>query len=61
MADILVRGYGFGFAGDHVMPELEAKAWKLLRLNGKKLSAVVHRMHTELQQAMAQANLYVFA
>ena len=41
------------------MPELEEK--REARLNGKKLSIVVKRMHTELQQAMAQANLYVFA
>ncbi|MEE2789054.1 MAG: HDOD domain-containing protein [Myxococcota bacterium] len=60
VADILVRGYGFGFAGDHIMPELSTKAWKRLRLNGKTLNAVIRRMHDDLQVAMAQANLYVF-
>ena len=61
IADLMVRGYGFGFAGDHTMPALSQKAWKLLGLNERKMRQAVERMHADLQEAMVQANLYVFS
>jgi len=60
VADILVRSYGFGFAGDACLPEVSQKAWKLLGLNAHKIHTVVRLMHEDLQKAMVQANLYVF-
>ena len=61
VADLMVRGYGFGFAGDLIMPELSPRAWKTLSLNSRKLEKAVKLMHDDLQKAMVQANLYVFA
>lgn len=57
VADLMVRGYGFGFAGDHVMPALDAGAWRLLGLTAKKLRAAVERMHRTLQEAVVNTNL----
>ncbi len=57
VADLMVRGYGFGFAGDHVMPDLDAGAWRLLGLTAKKLRAAVERMHRTLQEAVVNTNL----
>ncbi len=59
VADLMVRAYGFGFAGDDLMPEMSPHAWKLLRLNPRKLRAAVERMHTTLREALVQANLYI--
>ena len=28
----MVRGYGFGFAGDEVMPPVSSEAWEVLQL-----------------------------
>jgi len=60
IADLMVRGYGFGFAGDQTMPELSKRAWNLLSLNERKMKHAIRRMHEDLQEAMVQANLYVF-
>lgn len=54
VADLMIRGVGFGFPGDYVMPDLDAAAWKLLRLNGRRMEAAVARMHRELHGAMAR-------
>ena len=59
MADHMIRGYGFGFAGDRTMPLLCEKAWKRLGLNERKLRKAVQKMHVDLQEAMVHANLYV--
>jgi HD-like signal output (HDOD) protein len=60
VADLMVRGYGFGFAGDMIMPHLSQRAWRTLSLNARKLEKAVKLMHDDLQKAMVQANLYVF-
>ncbi len=57
VADLMVRGYGFGFPGDQVMPELDPNAWRLLGLNGRKLQAAVEKMHRTLQAAVVNTNL----
>ena len=59
VADIMIRGYGFGFAGDDVMPAISPFAWKTLSLNEGKIRRAVSEMHLDLQQALVQANLYV--
>jgi len=57
IADLMVRAYGFGFPGDHVMPDLEVAAWKLLGLSSRKLERAVRRMHHTLQEAVVNTNL----
>ncbi|MGC6419024.1 MAG: HDOD domain-containing protein [Bradymonadia bacterium] len=59
VADQMIRGYGFGFPGDNSMPALSEKAWKRLSLNDRKLRRAVIKMHTDLQEAIVHANLYV--
>lgn len=59
VADLMIRGYGFGFPGDEVMPGLSDHAWKILRLNPRKLEQAVRLMHETLHAALAQANLFV--
>lgn len=59
VADLMIRAYGFGFAGDERMPEMSPEAWKILRLNPRKLREAVERMHATLQEALVQANLYI--
>jgi HD-like signal output (HDOD) protein len=60
VADVMVRGYGFGFPGDALVPQVSPIAWRLLDLNATKLERAVRRMHVDLQEAMVQANLYIF-
>ena len=60
VADVMVRGYGFGFPGDLLVPQVSHVAWGLLDLNAEKLEKAVGRMHRDLQEAMVQANLYTF-
>ncbi|MFN3201861.1 MAG: HDOD domain-containing protein [Bradymonadia bacterium] len=55
VADLMIRGLGFGFPGDYVMPDLDVKAWKLLSLNGRKIEQAVSIMQRELHGAMAAA------
>ena len=58
VADIMIRGYGFGFAGDDMMPSIHPFAWKTLGLNQAKIQRAVAEMHLDLQRALVQANLY---
>jgi len=57
VADLMVRGYGFGFPGDHLMPDLDGGAWRLLGLTSKKLREAVSKMHRTLQEAVVNTNL----
>ena len=56
VADLVVRGFGFGFAGDAVVPEVSEHAWRLLGLNAHKLEQAVDRTLPRLHAAMARAN-----
>lgn len=56
IADILVRGYGFGFPGDQVVPDLDPRAWKVLQLNPDKLDQAARRFHTDLHESVANVN-----
>ncbi|MFZ4734614.1 MAG: HDOD domain-containing protein [Bradymonadia bacterium] len=56
VADLMIRGYGFGFAGDRIMPRLDDGAWKHLSLNADKLRTAVKRMQVDLHAAMNQVN-----
>ena len=33
LSDILLRGLGFGFAGDYAVPPMDPQAWELLDLS----------------------------
>ena len=61
VADLMIRAYGFGFAGDALMPLVSDRAWRLLGLNEATMGRAVHTMHRDLQAAMIHANLYVFS
>lgn len=51
VADLMIRGYGFGFAGDHVMPDLDLGAWRLLGLSQRKIQRAVALMAQDLHGA----------
>lgn len=61
VADLMVRAYGFGFAGDAVMPAMDPGAWRLLRLTPEKLRTAVARMHEDLLASVANVNLLLGA
>ena len=56
VADLMIRGYGFGFAGDRIMPMLDEGAWRHLSLNPDKLRNAVRRMQDDLHAAMNHVN-----
>jgi hypothetical protein len=56
VADLMIRGYGFGFAGDRIMPMLDEGAWRHLSLNPDKLRTAVRRMQDDLHAAMNHVN-----
>ena len=49
VANAMVRGYGFGFAGDEVMPPVSPEAWDLLQLDQVVMTAVMQELHDVLQ------------
>lgn len=57
VADLMIRGYGFGFPGDDVMPLVEPAAWRLLTLTSDKITAALRRMHDDLHASLAHVNL----
>lgn len=61
VADLMIRGYGFGFPGDALIPLVSDRAWRLLGLNEATLGRAVQTMHRDLQAALVHANLYVFS
>lgn len=61
VADLMIRGYGFGFPGDDVMPLVEPAAWRLLTLTPDKILSAVRRMHEDLQASLAHVNLLLRA
>jgi putative nucleotidyltransferase with HDIG domain len=57
VADLMIRGYGFGFAGDRVMPALDDAAWRHLGLNADKLRTAVRRLQQDLHEALRNVHL----
>jgi putative nucleotidyltransferase with HDIG domain len=51
LADILVRGRGFGFAGDHEVPPVDPLAWALIGLSKSDLRDVLKEMEDLLEEA----------
>lgn len=44
LADVLVRGYGWGNGGDYFVPPLEVGALKVLEIDSAKLEAIIDQM-----------------
>jgi putative nucleotidyltransferase with HDIG domain len=49
VADILLRGRGFGFAGDHKVPAVNDTAWQLLNLSDSDLRDILKEMEDSLE------------
>jgi putative nucleotidyltransferase with HDIG domain len=51
VANILVRGIGFGFAGDDLVPQIDLAAWQTLNISDSLLEQIVKEMDDKLQDA----------
>ena len=51
VADLLVRARGFGFAGDHFVPEVNPVAYELLKLSDQDIRDVLHEMEDNMESA----------
>jgi putative nucleotidyltransferase with HDIG domain len=51
VADILIRGIGFGFAGDHLVPQIDPKAWEKLNISDSILEETIREMDDKLEDA----------
>jgi putative nucleotidyltransferase with HDIG domain len=55
LADIIIRGMGFGFAGDYHVPAVNPAAWQVLGLSEGDIKDIV----TELEDSLGQAESFV--
>ncbi len=51
VANVLVRGIGFGFAGDNLVPQIDPKAWEALDISDPLLEAIIKEMDDKLENA----------
>lgn len=51
VADILVRGIGFGFPGDSLVPPINHKAWETLDISDPLLEEIIDEMSDKLEDA----------
>lgn len=51
LADVILRGRGFGFAGDRVVPSVNSSAWDLLGLSRQDLKEILREMEDALEAA----------
>jgi putative nucleotidyltransferase with HDIG domain len=49
LSDILIRGRGFGFAGDTHVPAVNTRAWDLLNLSEKDLRDILNELEDSLE------------
>jgi putative nucleotidyltransferase with HDIG domain len=49
LSDILVRGRGFGFAGDNQMPPLDVAAWDRIGLSEKEIKELLEEMEDSME------------
>ena len=49
-SDILIRGRGFGFAGDQLVPAVNDSAWQLLELSDADIREILMEMEGALEQ-----------
>lgn len=59
VANAMVRGYGFGFAGDGVMPPCCESAWRCLELSQETITLVMKNLHDVLQRNTLRTGLHV--
>jgi putative nucleotidyltransferase with HDIG domain len=51
VADALIRGIGFGFAGDNLVPQINVKVWNMLAIADPLLEAIIDEMGDKLEDA----------
>ncbi|NVM56976.1 MAG: HDOD domain-containing protein [Desulfobacterales bacterium] len=51
VANTLVRGIGFGFAGDNFVPRIYPKAWEMLSISDALLEEIISEMDDKLEDA----------
>ncbi len=51
VADVLVRGSGFGSAGDNMVPQMDPKAWAVLDIADSLLEEIIREMSEQLEDA----------
>ena len=52
LADVLVKGYGFGSNGGEYVPFIQSVAWKHLGLSEAMLGKIIEAMEDELMSAL---------
>ena len=50
-ANVLVKGIGFGFAGDNIVPQIDLKAWEALSISDSLLEEIIKEMDDKLEDA----------
>jgi HD-like signal output (HDOD) protein len=55
VANVVVRGLGFGFGGDALVPAIDAHAWDLLHLTPDRLDQVLEHFDADLDRALNYA------
>ncbi|OPY70620.1 MAG: hypothetical protein A4E57_00463 [Syntrophorhabdaceae bacterium PtaU1.Bin034] len=50
-SDVLLRGRGFGFAGDYMVPPLNPKAWEMINLSESDIKAILGETEDLLDEA----------
>ncbi len=53
VANVLVRGIGFGFPGDNLVPKIDPVAWKALDISDSLLEEIIREMDEKLEDAEA--------
>ncbi len=51
VADALVRINGFGFAGDDFVPQIDHRAWEMLRISDVQLEEILEEVGEQLEDA----------
>lgn len=51
VADSLVRGMGFGFAGDNLVPKIDNRAWNILGISDPLLEDIIKEIDEKLDNA----------
>jgi putative nucleotidyltransferase with HDIG domain len=51
IANVFVRGIGFGFAGDNLVPQIDPKAWEALDISDSLLEDIIEEMGDKLDDA----------
>ena len=51
IADVLVRGIGFGFAGDNMVPQIDPKSWETLDISDSQLEDIIKAIEEKLEDA----------